>query len=157
MTTRIPPGFNRAILLAVDDSENAGRAVEYVASLLGGQEGFQVTLLHVISEPEEDYFPSAEEKARWLEQYRERIQAVLEGYRDRLAKAGFQEDSIRILTPRRFCPSIGECILSELQKSGYATLVVGRKGISRKEEFLFGSVSSKIVGNAKDCTVWVVA
>jgi hypothetical protein len=34
--------------------------------------------------------------------------------------------------------------------------VVGRQGISRKERFLFGSVSSKIVTHASDCTVWVV-
>jgi hypothetical protein len=28
--------FNRNVLLAVDDSENARRAVDYVASMLGG-------------------------------------------------------------------------------------------------------------------------
>jgi nucleotide-binding universal stress UspA family protein len=38
----------------------------------------------------------------------------------------------------------------------YATLVVGRKGLSRKEEFLFGSISGKIVRTARNCTVWVV-
>jgi nucleotide-binding universal stress UspA family protein len=39
---------------------------------------------------------------------------------------------------------------------GYGTIVVGRRGISKAEQFLFGSVSNKIVQNAKDCTVWVV-
>jgi nucleotide-binding universal stress UspA family protein len=34
--------------------------------------------------------------------------------------------------------------------------VVGRQGLSRSEEFLFGSVSSKIVNHARNCTVWVV-
>ncbi|MCU0614320.1 MAG: universal stress protein [Desulfobacterales bacterium] len=34
--------------------------------------------------------------------------------------------------------------------------MVGRKGVSRSEAFLFGSVSSKIVNHAENCTVWVV-
>ena len=48
---------NRNILIAVDDSQNAQRAVTYVGRLLGGIRGFKVTVLHVIPEPEEDYFP----------------------------------------------------------------------------------------------------
>jgi nucleotide-binding universal stress UspA family protein len=157
MDPLIRPRFNRNILLAVDDSDNARRAVDYVGATLGGLEGFEVTLLHVISEPEEDYFAEAGEKQRWLEQYRSRITAVLEDYRRALGKAGFSDQSVRMRTPLRFCPSIAECILSELDASGYGTVVVGRKGLSRKEEFLFGSVSSKIVGHARNCTVWVVA
>ena len=31
------------------------------------------------------------------------------------------------------------------------------RGVSKAEEFLFGSVSNKIIHHAKDCTVWVVA
>lgn len=36
-------------------------------------------------------------------------------------------------------------------------IVVGRQGLSRKERFLFGSISSKIVSHADNCTVWVVS
>ncbi len=51
---------------------------------------------------------------------------------------------------------IAESIIRHAQHENKGTVVVGRRGISRKEEFLFGSVSSKIVSYAKDCTVWVV-
>lgn len=61
--------FNRNILIAVDESPNARRAVSYVGQLLGGLAGFKVTLLHVVPEPEEDFFPSAEEKEKWLAHY----------------------------------------------------------------------------------------
>jgi len=157
MNATIHPRFSRNLLVAVDDSDNSRRAVNYVASMLGGLGGFQVTLLHVISEPEEDYFAGTEEKEKWLEGYRSRITGVLEDLRRILVSAGFSEDAVQMRTPLRFCPSIAECIISELDSSGYGTVVVGRKGISRKEEFLFGSVSSKIVGHARHCTVWVVA
>jgi predicted Fe-Mo cluster-binding NifX family protein len=43
-------------------SGNARRAVIYVAKLLGGLKGCRVCLLHILSLPEEDFFPSPEAK-----------------------------------------------------------------------------------------------
>jgi nucleotide-binding universal stress UspA family protein len=149
--------FNRNVLLAVDDSANARRAVAYVGFMLGGLEGFRVTLLHVISVPEEDYFARVEEKEKWLDDYRRRIESLLAEYRRELISAGFPEAAIQTRSPQRHCPSIAECLLLELDRTEYGTIVVGRQGLSRKEEFLFGSVSSKIVGHARNCAVWVVA
>jgi nucleotide-binding universal stress UspA family protein len=149
-------GFNRNVLIAVDDSTNAERAVAYVGYLLGGMEGFHVTLLHVIPEPEEDYFPGPVEKERWLQKYLQKIATTLERYRGVLLEAGFRPDSVQIQSKMRYCPSMAECILSERNAGNYGTIVVGRQGLSRKEEFLFGSVSSKIVSHARNCTVWVV-
>ncbi len=150
-------GSDQAVLIAVDDSENARRAVDYAGTMLGGREGVFITLLHVISEPEEDLFARVEEKQQWLDQYRRRISGVLEDYRRGLVSAGVSEADIRVHTPLRFCPSIAECILAERDAANVGTIVVGRQGLSRKEEFLFGSVSSKIVSHARNCAVWVVA
>jgi nucleotide-binding universal stress UspA family protein len=157
MANRGELNFNRNVLLAVDDSENARRAVAYVAFMLGRLKDSRVTLLHVISEPEEDYFAELEEKKIWLDQYRSRVETFLEQYRRELIDAGFPEAAIQTRSPQRHCPSIAECILLELDRTEYGTIVVGRQGLSRKEEFLFGSVSSKIVGHARNCAVWVVA
>jgi len=157
MAKRDELNFNRIVLLAVDDSENARRAVAYVAYMLGGIDGSRATLLHVISEPDEDYFGKAEEKKKWLDQYRRRVETFLEQYRRELIAAGFPAEAVKTSSPLRYCPSIAECILSELDHTQYGTLVLGRQGLSRKEEFLFGSVSSRIVGHARNCAVWVVA
>mgnify|MGYP001767245617 CR=1 FL=1 len=149
--------ISRNVLIAVDESENARRAVAYVGSLLGRAEGFRATLLHVISLPEEDYFERAEQKEKWLEDHRRKAADFLERYRGELIAAGFDGSMVRVRSPQRHCPSIAECILEELDRSEYGTIVVGRQGLSRKEEFLFGSVSSKIVSHARNCAVWVVA
>ena len=50
--------FNKNIMIAVDASENARRAVLYAGKLLAGLKGFKVFILHVICEPEEDFFPT---------------------------------------------------------------------------------------------------
>lgn len=157
MTTVNKSAFNRNILIAVDTSENAHRAVAYVGRMLGGIPGFHVSLLHVIPDPEEDYFPTDAEREAWLESYRAKTDQVLQQYRGILLEAGFPADAVDLYSPRRYCPSMAECILTEREKRDYGTIVVGRQGLSRKEEFLFGSISNKIVSHARDCTVWVVA
>ena len=58
--------FNKNILIAVDESENARRAVSYVCQLLAGAKGFKILILHVIRQPDEDYFPTSNEKEKWI-------------------------------------------------------------------------------------------
>lgn len=148
--------FKRNILIAVDESENARRAVSYVGHLLGGLDGFKVTILHVIPEPDEDFFQTNEEKEKWLAGRRKVVDKMLDEYRRILIDCGFDADQVSTRSTLSYCPSMAECIMKERDKTEYSTIVVGRQGISRSEEFLFGSISSKIVNHARNCTVWVV-
>jgi nucleotide-binding universal stress UspA family protein len=149
-------GFNRNILIAVDDSENARRAVEYVGRMLGGAEGFEVRILHIIPEPDDDYFSEEGEREKWLRRRKEKIDRLLRECKQELIDAGFAPEKVTVRSALRYCPSMVKCILAERDKEKYSTIVVGRQGLSRGEEFLFGSISSKIVTHAKNCTVWVV-
>jgi len=148
--------FNKNILIAVDESDNARRAVSYVGQLLGGLPGFKVTILHVVPEPEADYFPTSTQKEEWLNQYILRMDALLEDYRRLLINKGFDPKGVAVRSMLRYCPSMAACILSQRDEGEYGTIVVGRQGLSRSEEFLFGSISSKVVNHARNCTVWVV-
>ena len=148
--------FNKKILLAVDESENARRAVSYVAQLLGGVKGFRVKILHIIPGPESDYFASPDEERAWLIQYKENTDRLLEEYRQMLIHAGFHPVDVTVQSILRYSPSLVESILEERDKHDFSTIVVGRHGLSRREEFLFGSISNRIVSQAQDCTIWVV-
>ncbi len=148
--------YNKKILLAVDTSENSRRAVSYVSQMIGGLAGFYVFFLHVINPPEEDYFTSQSEQDKWLQQYRLKIESLLEKYRQILIQDGFDPKALGMRIVLRYRPSIAECILEEQNRLGCSTIVVGRQGLSRSEEILFGSVSSKLVSHAKSCTVWIV-
>lgn len=154
--TNSEKSFNKNILIAVDESENARRAVSYVEQLLSGVKGFKILILHVIRQPEEDYFSTSTEKEKWFSQYKLKVDAMLEDYRQMLLHAGFDAEDVSVRSTIRYCPSLAECILAERDKIKCSTIVLGRQGLSRSEEFLFGSVSSKIVNHARDCTVWVV-
>jgi nucleotide-binding universal stress UspA family protein len=147
---------SRNILIAVDASENAKRAVQYVRDFIGGLPGFHVTVLTIISEPSEDYFVNAGERNAWVEKENAAAKRSLDEYRQMFIQAGFRDEDVTVQAVMKSCASIAECIIEEQKKLGCGTIVIGRRGISKKEEFMFGSTSTKILHIAKDCSVWVI-
>jgi len=53
-----------------------------VGQLLGGAASFEVTLLHVVPEPEEDYFPTSAQKEEWLTRHRKKSMAYCKSIGD---------------------------------------------------------------------------
>jgi nucleotide-binding universal stress UspA family protein len=147
---------SRNILIAVDESENAKRAVLYVRDLLTGLSGFHIKLITIVPEPSEDYFSSESEQTIWINDRNVSATSILEEYGKLLREAGFKDEDITLKVLTKECASIGECILEEQKKLSCGTVVIGRRGISKKEEFIFGSTSSKILHTARDCAVWVI-
>ena len=146
----------RNILIAVDESENAARSVSYVRDLFAGLPGFHIALISIIPEPSEDYFMSESERTAWIEDKNASARSILEGYRKLLIEAGFGDEDVTVHAVMKECTSIAECILKEQEKLACGTVVIGRRGISKKEEFIFGSTSNRILHNARDCAVWVI-
>jgi nucleotide-binding universal stress UspA family protein len=147
---------DRHVLIALDESENAKRALLYAADFLGGVPGFRATLLNIIPEPSEDYFDSDKDRQTWMEDQRLKAEEMLDKYRMVLIQSGFGKDKVEGLVDIRNCPSIAECILDHQKRLGCCTVIVGRRGISKKEEFIFGSTSNKILHAGKNCAVWVI-
>lgn len=148
--------FNGRILVAVDGSANARRAVAHVAAVAACAQSVHIFLLHIISEPDPDYFARPAERLDWLAKHRIEAETFMADYQQLLANHGISEGRITILIKERDCPSLSECIMSEMQSLGASTIAIGRTGMRAKEELLLGSVSKRIVHHAKDCAVWVV-
>ena len=146
----------RHIMVAVDGSDNARRAVLFVGDFFGCYEGFQVTLLHIILEPEATYFADNDERQQWLFDQRSEAQKVMDEYRHILVDAGFQEDKVNVRINTMRATSVADCIIKEQEEMKCCTIVIGRRGISKKEEFIFGSTSNRIIHEAKKCAVLVI-
>ena len=151
------------ILVALDDSENAMRAVDFIAANF--KPTSLVTLLSIIPDtaalcemnsPELiPYFKSQQSSFCHLEdKKKELVQSAMDRARGVLVGAGFAEETIqlKIETKKR---GIARDIIDQAQ-SGYDVLVMGRRGISGVKEFFLGSVSQKIFSQAKDISVIVV-
>ncbi len=147
---------DKHILVAVDQSESSKRAVLYVADFVGGFPGFTVTLLSIISEPGEDFFETDDDRKIWINNTTEKSVKLLEKYRQILMQSGFPEEKVKTRVCVEAPGSLSELILSFQCNLNCCTVVVGRHHKSKTEEFLFGSTSSQIIHDAKNCAIWVV-
>ena len=147
---------DRHIMIAVDSSDNARRAVLFVGDFFGCYKEFQVTLLHVILEPEATFFADNDERRRWLTDHRGKAEKVMNEYRNILLDAGFPDDRVNVRIDTMRAPSVADCILREQEEMKCCTIVIGRRGISKKEEFIFGSTSNRILHEARKCAVMVI-
>lgn len=148
--------MERHLLCAVDASENSKRAVMYLADFFCNDKNVYITILSIIPEPSEDYFATEYERKQWIAEQEKTMTEVLNGYKDILVDAGFAEDQIDVRLIIRQCTSIGDAIIEEQAKLRCCIVVVGRRGISHNEEFIFGSTSNKILHHATNCAVMVV-
>jgi nucleotide-binding universal stress UspA family protein len=143
--------YTGKILVALDASEEAIRLVDYVGSIVEGS-NWKVTLFHVIR-GFGDLKTEAQAKLRQAEQV---IVDVFEQSTARLEKAGLKSDLITAKTVTGVA-SRAKAIVEEAKKGGYGTIVLGRRGLSRIEEFYMGRVSNKVMQLAKEMAVWVVS
>ncbi len=146
----------KKILIAVDVSENSARAVDYVGEIIGNVKGFQVELLAIDRPPQKDLFPNEETCLAQRRKQEGQIREFLKRSRGILESKGVPSKNISEIYMVSEGLSIALAILKVQQDGGNGTIVVGRRGVSKDQEFLFGSVSNKIVHYAKDCSVWVV-
>lgn len=147
---------DKHLLIAVDQSEHSKHAVLYVADFLGGFPGFRVTLLSIIQEPEEDFFESEQERVEWTKNKEQEMDHILENYRQVMLQSGFSEDKVNIKLCIGDAKTLSDMILSFQCELSCCTVVVGRQHKSKTEEFLFGSISSQLIHEAKGCAIWVV-
>jgi nucleotide-binding universal stress UspA family protein len=132
------------ILLGLDASEGAMRAVDYLGTMVSSY--LEITLYHAVRALDEEIFRKAEKSMKF----------VFQEATSRLENAGFRRNQITTRTARGVLSRAGAIIQYAL-KGEYGTIVVGRRGLSEVEEFSMGRVSNKIIHMAKELAVWVVS
>ncbi|ABW67134.1 universal stress protein [Desulfosudis oleivorans] len=146
---------NDRVLVGVDGSSASVRAVEFMAEVMGGY-GYGVNLFHVIRggnllDPLRfDYMPP-----ELVDVLRKGIETHFAELREKLATSGFEAERIleHIVTG---VSSRAEAIVAEAEAQDCSTIVVGRRGVSRVQEFFMGRVGNKVVQVGRDFTVWIV-
>lgn len=150
------------ILVALDGSENALRAVDHVAFILEScqSDQLQVLLLNTwpglvtLSGPRViPHLSSLNASAQ--EKHKNKLESFLDQAENLLVEAGLPAQRIKKKICWR-CADLAKSILSEAEKGGYGTIVLGRRGISKTQEFFMGSTSAKVIQLAGPKAVWIV-
>jgi len=156
------------VLIALDSSEGAWRAVEYVAESFGQTPGVQVTLLHVLSglPPafwDDGHILEDKEKesrqrlvAGWQKEQEKKWQGLVKKAHERLTSRGIHQDAVlNKFKPKYF--DVAEDIVREAETGRFDSIVMGRRGLGMAKALMLGSVTNKVVQNAKGCAVIIAA
>jgi len=155
------------ILVALDSSSGAWRAVEYVAKSYGGTPGVQVTLLHILSGLPPAFWDDGhvlqdEERevrqrlvASWRQDQENKWQNLVDQAHQHLCTAGLAKEAVtNKFKPKNY--DVAEDIIAEVERGGFDTLVLGRRGLGKAKALLLGSVTRKVVDRAKGFAVTIV-
>lgn len=144
------------ILVGVDKTHTAMHAVQYVGSIIRSLKPPKITLLYVYPEPPPNFYQTGGLLPDYEKEKREYAQDIFSEGRTLLAECGVDSQNIDTVTRMAAGETISQAILDVQQEGGYGTVVVGKRGVSRAEEFLFGSISNALVHSSGEFTVWVV-
>jgi nucleotide-binding universal stress UspA family protein len=148
------------VIIAMDSSEPAMRAVDHVSKMINVSTG-AVRLLHVVrgirvsSAGMEKTFPE-EYRQRLIEEAENQIKPAFDAATHILVSSGIEPDRISTKVISGVASRAG-AIFEEAIREGYGTIVVGRKGLSDVDEFDMGRVTGKLIQLAETVALWVVA
>jgi len=158
--------MGKNILIAFNDSQNAMRAVDFVARHFVLESS--ITLFSVLEDTETmrgmkspvltSYFKDKQQTVSSLEDKKHQLtEKGIETARNCLIEAGFKKESVHTKAKKCSERSTGAArdIIQEAD-SEYNVVVIGKKGMSALQEFFFGSVSQKVLQGVKIASVLAV-
>ncbi|RLC06182.1 MAG: hypothetical protein DRH90_04035 [Deltaproteobacteria bacterium] len=155
--------MSKNILIAVDESENAQRAVVVVSETFARDS--RITLFSVaidtgalckMNSPELiPYFKSQQSAFCSMEdKKRELVDTAIQQAKETLINKGFEETNIST-KHEDLKEGVARDILREAE-DGYEVVVIGRGGTSGIRDFFFGSTSQKVLNAARDVSVFII-
>lgn len=145
--------MKNSMLIAMDDSLSSRTAVDFIANLAICPEDVDFTLLHVFRRP------SAGEELmgeKFMREQPARYLQAMEKARDHLVEKGCNPKRITIKLIEDPYTTVAEGIIDQFNKGNYSMIVIGRKRMSKAEEFVKGDVSVKLVRALKGAAILVV-
>lgn len=144
------------ILLAVDGSDTSVRAVRYVCKIAPLMQDAEICILNVYPEPPPDYYSQGGRLDQYKAMREERAREMLDEAAALLLAAGIPESRLTRRVAMAQGRTISEVVLEVQVEGDFGTVVAGKRGVSKAEEFLFGSISNALARHCKNFTSWIV-
>ena len=150
----------KKILLAIDDSDFALKAIEAAGDLLKDGRHFRITVFHGSPDPNIPFLTRVLnltpkdveefEKVCTLEE-----QVVLDRAHEALVTTGFDSDKVELVCESK-CNDPVNHILNLAANEGFETLVLGLRGTAGAEGKFIGSVPYELVHMAEKHVLWII-
>ncbi|VFQ45718.1 universal stress protein [Desulfoluna butyratoxydans] len=142
-----------SMLIALSDSMSSKAVLEYVLAMAWCPEDLQVTLLHVFRKQSGG---EALMGQKFMKKQPARYMEVLEQARDRFVEKGVPPENITLLMVTEPYDTIADGIIDQARRVNPSLVVIGRKRMSKAEEFVLGDASIKLVRALEGMAVLVV-
>ncbi len=141
------------IMLPLSDSMSSRAALDYLISLALCPDDLEVVLIHVFRKPS-----GGEELMgkKYMNLQPARNMTVLEDAKEKLIEKGLYPDNIGLKLVEKPYLTIAEGIIDQAKKIKPTMVIIGRKRMSKAEEFVLGDVSIKLVRALEGTAVLVV-
>jgi len=145
--------LGNSILVAWNDSMSCRAALDYFTNFSICPENVNITLLHIFRKGSASdelmgkAFTKEEEK---------RFSDLLEKARNGLIEKGFLPENVHIKMVVEPYQTIAEGIIDQFKKDHFDMVLIGRKRMSKAEEFVMGDISIKLVRALQNAAVLVV-
>lgn len=141
------------ILVAVNDSQSSRNALDYLAHFSRCLGKAKITLVHVFRKPLASEELMGE---KYMHEQQRRFMKTLTDSRDRLLAMGASPENVVVNLITTPYPTVTEGIIDQFKKSHYNMVVLGRKRMSKAEEFVLGDVGVKLVRALEGVAILVV-
>lgn len=141
------------ILIPVNNYETSKAVLNYLVGLSLCPDEAEVTFLHILR------IPSGGEEMmgkRFMQKEPEKIKALIFEAKEELIDSGYSPEKIYTEIIRGFFPTVAEGIMDYFKKNHHNMVVIGRKKLSKAEEFVLGDISIKLVRALENTAVVVV-
>ena len=143
----------KKVLVALSDSMNSKAVIDFIINLPLNPELLHICLLHIFRKS------SASEELmgkKFTAEQPDKMIAMLEKAKDHLVKNGFLSNKVDIEIVQHKYPNVTDGIIDQHQKQRYDVVVIGRKKMSKAEEYVMGDISIKLIRMLEGAAVLVV-
>lgn len=92
----------------------------------------------------------------YVAQQMERFTHTLKATKTHLISQGFTEDQVRVKLIETPYPSVAEGLIDQFEKGDYQVVVLGRKRMSKAEEFVLGDPCTKLLRHLENTCLMII-
>jgi nucleotide-binding universal stress UspA family protein len=139
--------------MALNDSVSSRAALNFFVGMALCPDNCNITLLHILRKP-----TATEELMgkKFTAEQPARFKAMLEKARDKLVECGYHPKNIETLLVTDPYPTVSEAIIDHCRRRHYDMVIIGRKRMTKAEEFVMGDVSVKLLRELEKMAILVV-
>ena len=142
-----------SFLIAVNDSVSSHATIDFLCKLPISPVQVHITLLHILRKP-----IAGDELMgkKYMEKQPDRLMVILKKFKSKLIEHGFLSDKIDTKLISDDYQTVGDGIIDQYKKGNYGMVIIGRKRMSKAEEFVLGDPSVKLIRSLEKTAVLVV-